>query len=131
MNFAAYWGLDVQLMWDLGLVEKLSSKMGLDNNDLSFSVYAREALLKQWNFGGDCRTQPPYLELAGPISIVETVKEGEGNLRTYNFTITNTGEQDLTWEAKLVNPWAILTIDGNASLPAPCQRRKATRYTWR
>ncbi len=116
LNLSAYWGVDAAFVWDLGLARKLSSLIGMETPSLRYSLYRRENLIKRWNREGTCANLPPYLELSGSPEITASVSFGSNQTLVYAYTVENTGDQTLNWEARPLVPDGRMTFDNQSGL---------------
>jgi len=90
---AAYWGMKVNFVWDLGPLKKILGKLASSNP--STPIYSKEELIRKWDF---CINQAPFMEVQGS-DILKIVYLKSGEVVNTTYTVKNSGDTTMNWTA--------------------------------
>ncbi|OQX02326.1 MAG: hypothetical protein BWK80_58105 [Desulfobacteraceae bacterium IS3] len=90
---AAYWGMKVNFVWDLGPLKKILGKLASSNP--STPIYSKEELIRKWDF---CINQAPFMEVQGS-DILKIVYLKSGEVVSTTYTVKNSGDTTMNWTA--------------------------------
>ncbi|MBF0341773.1 MAG: hypothetical protein HQL95_12555 [Magnetococcales bacterium] len=139
LNYTLLWGLNGQFTYDVDMMKALKKFLdlgNLGNSTASWLVNGRAAAAipsvngaieiynNEWTLAQKTihdpkcdKKNPPYLQVAGK-DIVRTIQKGQGGVITETYTLTNTGDQPLTWTASFQEGTAITVSTTSGTLEA-------------
>ncbi|MBF0272424.1 MAG: DUF1566 domain-containing protein [Magnetococcales bacterium] len=138
LNYTLLWGLNGQFTYDVDMMKALKELLDLANLGNSTAGWlvngkfvtipsvsgALEIYNNEWTLAQKTihdpkcdKKNPPYLQISGK-DIVRTIQKGQGGVITETYTLTNTGDESLTWTASFQEGEAITVSATSGTLAA-------------